>query len=231
MARRQGGGPAEGYLEGEAYLRATLEVILSCESEVAAALFAQGRVREFGRRGHVARQGDLLGTMWLVLNGRVKIESSSSSGRSSQLALCGPGDWIGQYARPATYLADIVALEPSTLLAFASGDLPRLAAAHSTLGATLAASFARQLENITARLDARSTLTARGRIYSELLRRAGDAHSIAPPPIVAELAHVAQTTRETASRAVAELERRGIVARNAETLRINSPRLLAELVI
>ena len=82
-----------------------------------------------------------------------------------------------------------------------------------------------------AKLDARSTLTARGRIYAELARRAGERLAIAPPPVIAELAHIAQTTRETASRAIAELERRGIVARSAEMLRINSPRLLAELVV
>ena len=218
-------------MEGDAYLCATLEVILSCESDVAAALFAQGRVRPVERRGHIAHQGDRLETMWLVLEGKIKIESSSSSGRTSQLALCGPGDWVGQYARAASYPADIVALEPSRLLGFASGDLPRLAASHPELGATLAMSFARQLENVTAKLDARSTLTARGRIYAELLQRAGDGLAIAPPPVVAELAHAAQTTRETASRAIAELERRGIVARTAEVLRINSPRLLSDLVV
>lgn len=218
-------------MESGASLCATLGVILSCEDDVAAALFAQGRVRSVERRGFVVRQGEPLGMMWLVLDGRIKIESSSSSGRSSQLAQCGAGDWIGQYARSAAYPADIVAVERSTLLAFASGTLPRLAASHPTLGATLAGSFARQLEKITARLDARSTLTAKGRIYAELLHRAGDTLAIAPPPVIAELAHIAQTTRETASRAIAELERRGIVARNTEMLRINSPRLLAELVV
>lgn len=218
-------------MESEASLCATLGLILSCEDDVAAALFAQGRVRAVERRSFVVRQGDRLSTMWLVLDGRLKIESSSSSGRASQLAQCGPGDWIGQYAQVAAYPADIVAVERATLLAFASGDLPRLAAGHPALGATLAASFAHQLEKITARLDARSTLTAKGRIYAELLHRAGDALAIAPPPVIAELAHIAQTTRETASRAIAELERRGIVARNAEMLRINSPRLLAELVV
>ncbi len=208
-----------------------LETALSCDADVAAALFAQARPRAVDRRAYVVRQGDRLERMWLVLDGSLKIESSSSSGRSSRLALCGPGDWIGHYAQPAAYLADIVALEPSILLAFASGDLPRLAASHAQLGGVLALSFARQLENTTARLDARSTLTAKGRLYAELLQRAGDRLEIVPAPIVADLAHAAQTTRETASRAIAELERRGIVARTADALRISSPRLLSDLVV
>lgn len=194
-------------------------------------LSVRARVRRVGRRETVACQGELLSSMWLVIDGRIKIESNSASGRSSQLALCGPGDWVGQYAQPAIALTDILATEASTLLAFASGDLPVLAARHPELGATLAASFARQLENLTARLDARSTLTARGRIYAELLLRAGDRLVIGPPPVVAELAHAAQTTRETASRAIAELERRGIVSRTAVALSIDSPRLLSDLVV
>ena len=194
-------------------------------------LSAHARVRLVERRETVACQGELLSSMWLVIDGRIKIEANSASGRSSQLALCGPGDWVGQYARPAVALTNILATEAATLLVFASGDLPRLAACHPELGVTLAASFARQLENLTAKLDARSTLTARGRIYAELLLRAGDGLAIAPPPVVAELAHAAQTTRETASRSIAELERRGIVSRTAATLSINSPRLLSDLVI
>lgn len=218
-------------MEGNAYLRATLAAILSCGDEVAATLSAQARVRHVGRREAIVCQGELLSSMWLVIDGGIKIESNSASGRSSQLALCGPGDWIGQYARPAIALTNILATEASTLLGFAAGDLPRLAARHPELGATLAASFARQLENLTARLDARSTLTARGRIYAELLLRAGNELVIMPVPVVAELAHVAQTTRETASRAIGELERRGIVSRTAAALSINSPRLLSDLVV
>ncbi|MCW3836157.1 Crp/Fnr family transcriptional regulator [Sphingomonas canadensis] len=218
-------------MEPQAALRETLELILGCEPGVAEALLACGRVQAAARRDCIARQGDLLGTMWLVIEGELKIESAASSGRTSRLALCGPGDWLGSYARPTVYLADIVAIEPARLLAFPSGELPRLAAGHPLLGGALALSFARQLENTIARLDARSTLSSRGRIHAELLQRAGDGLEIAPPPVVAELAMTAQTTRETASRAIAELERRGIITRTARSLRINSPRLLADLVV
>lgn len=224
MAAGAGSGDA-----GE--LRAVVAMVLPCGAEVAALLANAGRVRRCVRRETIARQGDVVGTIWLVIAGRVKIESSSAAGRSSQLALHGPGDWIGQYAAAATALAEIVAVEPAVLLAFPAGALPGLAERHPALGAALAASFARQLETLTARLDARSTLTARGRICAELLARAGAGLIIAPPPVVAELAHAAQTTRETASRMIAELARRGIVVRDAAGLRISSPRLLSDLVI
>jgi len=65
-------------LGGDTDLRATLAIILSCGDEIAAALTAQARVRLVERRETLARQGDPLGKMWLVIHGRIKIESSSS---------------------------------------------------------------------------------------------------------------------------------------------------------
>jgi CRP/FNR family transcriptional regulator, cyclic AMP receptor protein len=182
-------------------------------------------------RAYLVRQGDLVDAIWLVLEGRIKIESSSASGRSSQLGICGPGDWVGSYLRPLVYPTDVVSLEATTLARFATGDLPRLAASEPSVGAALAASFARQLESTIAKLDARSTLTAKGRICAELQRRSADSPTIHPAPVVAELARTAQTTRETASRTVTELERRGIIERTAGALRVISPRLLGDLVV
>lgn len=218
-------------MAGDAFLCTMLQVVLACDADVAAAFLASGRVATVEKRAHLVHQGERLDTIWLVLEGAAKIESISASGRANRLALCNPGDWMGHYAGPAAYLADIIALEPSTLLAFPAGILPRLAAGHAGIGSTLALSFARQLETTTAKLDARSTLTAKGRIYFELLRRADGGLEIVPPPVVAELAHAAQTTRETASRAIAELERRGIVTRGPAMLRIESRRLLSDLVV
>jgi CRP/FNR family cyclic AMP-dependent transcriptional regulator len=208
-----------------------LEAVLPCDSGMALSLLDQGRVLYVDERTYVAHQGETVGTLWLVLEGRIKLESCSSSGRSSRLGVHGPGDWIGSYARAGLCPADIAALDRVTLLAFASGDLPELALRQPQIGVALALSFARQLENMLAKLDARSTLTAKGRIYAELLRRAAGRLEIAPCPVVAELALAAQTTRETASRAIAELERRGIITRDARRLRIESPRLLNDLVV
>jgi CRP-like cAMP-binding protein len=52
-----------------------------------------------------------------------------------------------------------------------------------------------------------------------------------PPPIVAALALKAQTTRETASRAMSDLRRRGIIQRDKDRLEIISRPLLEALVI
>ena len=55
--------------------------------------------------------------------------------------------------------------------------------------------------------------------------------AIRPAPVLAELAVRVSTTRETASRAVNALERRGIIRRDADALVVVAPQRLEELII
>jgi CRP/FNR family cyclic AMP-dependent transcriptional regulator len=79
----------------------------------------------------------------------------------------------------------------------------------------------------------RSALSAVGRVYAELLRDAKRAPdlTISPAPVLSELALRVSTTRETASRAVNALERRGIIRRDATSLTIVAPQRLESLII
>jgi len=79
-------------------------------------------------------------------------------------------------------------------------------------------------------MAARIGLSATGRCYRALLQRANDEGWIRPAPVLAALAVGVNTTRETASRALAGLVRRGIVERNDSGLRIVSRRMLEEMI-
>lgn len=80
-------------------------------------------------------------------------------------------------------------------------------------------------------MAARIELSATGRFYRALLQL-GDADGlIKPARLIASLAVSVHTTRETASRALAALTRRGIVERQEDALQIVSRRMLEELAI
>ena len=81
------------------------------------------------------------------------------------------------------------------------------------------------------RMAARIGLSATGRCYQALLSKSDDDGWIRPPPVLSALAIGVNTTRETASRALAHLIRRGIAERHDDGLRIVSRRMLEELVI
>jgi predicted transcriptional regulator len=91
--------------------------------------------------------------------------------------------------------------------------------------------MARQLDMVLDRMAARIGLSATGRCYQALLAKADDDGWIKPLPVLSALALGVNTTRETASRAVAQLVRRGIVERHDNGLRVVSRRMLEELVL
>src|ERR1700761_7093663 len=72
---------------------------------------------------------------------------------------------------------------------------------------------------------------ARGRVHAELLRlaRLGDGKTIAPAPVLSVLAVRVHSTRETVSRTIGALERRGLVKRDGKALVITAPHRLEEL--
>ena len=70
-------------------------------------------------------------------------------------------------------------------------------------------------------------------MHAELLRQAreGPDLTIRPGPVLSDLALRVSTTRETASRAVNALERRGIIRRDADALVVVAPHRLEELIL
>lgn len=210
---------------------AMLSAIFSCPESVACLLDYAMSLQHFTHGVHVAHQGEGCFHCWLVLEGRARIQCLSAEGQRVQLAIHGPGELFGAYPIPSTHRADIIADGTLTLLQIPSGELVRLVKDHASLGAGLSCLLARQLDTALDRMAARNVLTAAGRVYAELLRLAGADNRIVPPPVLTAFALTVQTTRETVSRAISVLERRGIVSRDESALTIISPRMLAELVV
>jgi CRP-like cAMP-binding protein len=146
-----------------------------------------------------------------------------------------PGDLFGALGEldPAPHEAEVVAVEDVSAFLLAASDLVLLAERHGAIGLALARLLLGRLRKATTRVYERAALTAAGRVYAELLRQAreGKGLAIRPAPVLSELAVRVATTRETASRAVNALERRGIIRRDADALVVVAPRLLEELVL
>lgn len=205
--------------------------VFACD-EAAATLLDQATVPiEFAHKKVIGHQGYPSEHCWMILEGTVRVQLIGSDGQRVQLAVHGPGELFGAYPVATTHRADIIANGEVRLLRIATPALAALANDHALIGAGLARLLARQLDRALDRMAARTTLTAAGRVYAELLRLAGEGNHIHSAPQVSTLALSANTTRETASRAIAALERRGVVRRNEGGIAIVSPRMLADLVV
>lgn len=207
-----------------------LQAVLDCTQPSAAAMAQAMLPREYAAREFLIHQGDRNSRLWLILSGTVQLQAVSVEGQATIISSFGPGELVGAFPDEDDTVYDARAFGPVTALRVEARDLRRLMDDYPDLGPGLAAIFSGQLDTVLDRLSARVTLSASGRVYRELLRLAGESESIAPPPVISALALTAQTTRETGSRAISALERRGIVERSEEQLSIRARRLLEELV-
>ena len=217
-------------MEFEEQITAVRAIFRSEESVAQLLLQRAFRYRFAPAKQVIGRQGDRSGHCWLVIDGSVRIQAIGLDGQRQQLAQHGPGELFGAYPEPAVLRGEIVTLDDTHLLQAEAQQIASLAAERAPIGAALAILLARQLDRALDRMVARTTYSAAGRVYARLLELADKDHSIAPPPQVTTLALSANTTRESASRALAALARRGIITRDDQALVIRAPRMLHDMI-
>lgn len=209
--------------------------VFVCPTDVAEQIMTRGRLCSYAHQAVIMRQGDSLALSYLLVLGRARALLYASSGQIILLHEYRSGDIFGAVGEvdSGTQDADVIAVEDSQALVIQATHLAMLAQRHGCIGLALSRLLILRLRQINERMFERAALSSIGRVYSELLRQArlGPDPTISPAPVVADLALVAATTRETASRAVNALERRGIIRREADALVVVAPHRLEELIL
>jgi CRP-like cAMP-binding protein len=209
--------------------------VFDCSIELAGHILLRGKRREFHARATIVRRGDRVSTLYVVVSGRAHAIVYSLDGQAVLLHEYRSGDFFGAVSPPysATHDADVVAVEAVCAFLLDGGALALLAEQHGCIGLALLKVMVDRLQRTSARMYEHVALSAVGRVHAELLRQArqsGDL-TIRPSPVLSDLALQVSTTRETASRAVNALERRGIIRREPERLVVVAPHRLEELVL
>ena len=207
-----------------------LASVLDCDLADGVRLAPAFRERRFAHAVVLAGQGEQIARCWFVVEGALSLSAFGEDGQMALVATYGPGEVAGAFPDPREQAGELCAQGPSEVIEIETMRLRDLIACEPVAGRGLSLLLARQHTMLVDRLAGRMILSATGRIYAELLRLAdGDGH-VSPPPVVTALALKANTARETASRALAAAERRGLIERTAVSLRIVSAERLRGLV-
>jgi CRP-like cAMP-binding protein len=196
--------------------------------------------RVFASGELVFRQGDEGTTCYVVRSGRARARREHPDGRSITLAHFGPGDIFGEMAmfdgerRSAT----METLEPTEAIAILSVDMHRLLREHPDISLKLIAALGGRLRETNERLARQSFQTVQSRVaavLSQLASTARDEEAVADNDVVitatqAELAQLAGSSRESASRFLATLERAGIIAQGRGRLTVHDAAALRRYV-
>ncbi len=207
-----------------------LGTIFRCSPEAARLLLSLFVLRDVPSGAILVEQGLACSQCWIVIDGSVRVNALGLDGQQQQLSHYGPGEVFGAYPDAQLSRAEISTASRSRLLCAPSSQLCTLVETHTELASGLARLLARQLDRALDRMVMRTTFSAAGRVYAELLALAGPSGAVSPAPRITSLALAANTTRETASRAINVLIRRGIVTREEDTMVIQSRRMLQEMI-
>lgn len=209
--------------------------VFVCPPEVGRQLLACGQLRVYPAETEIVRQGERLAHCYLLVTGCARAFLYTAGGHIVLLHEYRRGDLFGALGDPdaATQDTDVVAQDPVEALRLPASQLAMLAQQYGCIGLALSRLLLRRLRTATERLFERSGLSSVGRVHAELLRQARlrPDLTISPAPVLADLALMVATTRETASRAVSALERRGIVRRDGMSLVVVAPHRLEELIL
>jgi CRP/FNR family transcriptional regulator, cyclic AMP receptor protein len=189
--------------------------------------------RRFDAGAIVFKEGDEGSTCYIVRAGRTRAIRAHPDGRSITLAHFGPGDIFGEMAmfdgerRSAT----VEAAEDTETIAILGADMHRLLLQHPDISVKLIAALASRLRQTNERLARQSFQTVQSRVaaaLAQLVAAARESGGGAEGDVLitttqAELARLAGSSRESASRFLAVLERAGIITQGRGRLTVHDP--------
>ncbi len=195
--------------------------------------------RQFEPGQVVFRKGDQSDTCYIVRSGHARAVREHPDGRTITLATFGPGDIFGELAmfEDERRSATVEAIELTSAVAVLGPDMRRLMSIHPQISMRLAIALGRRLRESNERLARQSFQTVQSRVavaLSELVARAiAEGAAETEVPVVttqADIAQLAGSSRESASRFLAVLERAGVISQGRGRLVVHDPEALESYV-
>src|SRR4051794_30590188 len=182
--------------------------------------------------GHVIfREGDASDTCYIVRRGHARAIRSQGDGRTLTLAHFGPGDIFGELAMfdDERRSATVETLDQLEAVAVLGPDFRRLLKEHPDICVKLVIALGRRLREANERIARQSFQTVQSRVAGVLgqlvIQARAEGASDRDVLVVvtqADIAQLAGSSRESASRFLAVLERAGVVTQHRG--RVTAPR-------
>jgi CRP-like cAMP-binding protein len=195
--------------------------------------------RRFDAQRVIFREGDSSDTCYVVRSGHARAVLEHPDGRTITLAHFGPGDIFGELAMfdDERRSATVETLDEVHAVAVLGSDMRRLLREHPDLAVKLVTSLGRRLREANDRLTRQSFQTVQSRVavvLSELVERARQEGAGERDVLVtitqADVAQLAGSSRESASRFLAVLERAGLVTQGRGRITVHEPEALTRYV-
>lgn len=195
--------------------------------------------RSFGRQQVIFREGDDSDTCYVVRTGQARAVREHPDGRTITLARFGPGDIFGELAMfdDEKRSATVEVVEDTEVVGILGSDMRRLMREHPDIAPKLVISLGRRLREANERLARQSFQTVQSRVavvLTDLVEQSRDGDGRARDVLLritqADIAQLAGSSRESASRFLATLERAGVLTQGRGRIVVHDPAALAGYV-
>ena len=192
--------------------------------------------RSYDGQQVIFREGDDSDTCYIVRSGHARAIRQHSDGRTITLARFGPGDIFGELAMfdDERRSATVEALDDLSTVAIPGSAMRGLLERHPAIAVKLVIALGRRLRAANERLSSQSFQTVQSRVAAvldQLVEQAraegeGGQRDVLVTATQAELAQLAGSSRESASRFLAVLERAGVISQGRGRLTVHDPAAL-----
>jgi CRP-like cAMP-binding protein len=196
--------------------------------------------RRFAAQQVIFREGDSSDTCYVVRRGHARAVREHADGRTIALAHFGPGDIFGELAMfdDERRSATVETLDPVDAVAVAGSDMRRLLREHPDIAVKLVIALGRRLREANERLSRQSFQTVQSRVavvLRQLVDQARAEGAAASGDVLvkitqADIAQLAGSSRESASRFLAVLERAGIITQGRGRITVHDADALGRYV-
>ncbi len=189
-------------------------------------------VRRFTKGSLIVGQGDPGTCLYLLVSGRVKVSLASSEGKELVLDYLEAPAHFGEMSlvdsKPRS--ADVFAVTDGELLVLEGRDLSTAIQVQPRLALSIIATLSRRLRNTIGRLEDLAFHDATHRVMRVILNVATVGFETRGVPVIQGMTHydiatLAGTSRETASRVISQLTRQGVIVAEGRRLTVDLPRL------
>jgi CRP/FNR family cyclic AMP-dependent transcriptional regulator len=188
------------------------------------ALAAKALIRTFAKNATVINEGELTGSLYVVLSGKVKVFLADESGKEIILDIKGPGGYFGEMALDdQARSASIVTLEPSQFAVFSRADFKHLLLEHPEVSQHVITDLIHVVRRLNKNVRGLTMLNVYGRVSKLLLDLAVDQKGtlvISEKLTKQDMANRVGSSREMISRIFRGLATRGYIKVEGKKLTI-----------
>jgi len=181
-----------------------------------AALAAHGNTRPFRGNAILINEGDAGDSLYIVLEGRLRVYASSEDGRDVVLSEHGPGEYVGELSLDGKVRsASVKTLVPSVCCVVPGSELRSFVAEHPDFGVHLSQKLTRMVRRLTEQVKSLALQDVYGRmvrVLTELSDPSGSERVVREKLTQQDIAERVGSSREMVNRVMKDLSSGGYVS-------------------